>query len=137
MESGEPTQTLHQLTGWALLPAARRRSSTTHRSTQPTLEEIYLNLTATAQPDPRWKGPRGDIATRPSSRRGPGLVWHQVRYEQLSFWRNPQSAFFTFVFPVVIITIFGALFRGGSGSSYFYGLSALKYYVPTIAASRC
>jgi ABC-2 type transport system permease protein len=34
----------------------------------------------------------------------------------------------------VIITIFGALFRGGSGSSYFYGLSALQYYVPTIAA---
>ena len=74
------------------------------------------------------------IATRPSSRRGLALVWHQVRYEQLSFWRNPQSAFFTFVFPVVIITIFGALFRGGSGSSYFYGLSALQYYVPTIAA---
>ena len=74
------------------------------------------------------------IATHPTSRRGLGLLWHQVRYEQLSFWRNPQSAFFTFVFPVVIITIFGALFRGGSGSSYFYGLSALQYYVPTIAA---
>jgi ABC-2 type transport system permease protein len=62
------------------------------------------------------------------------LVWHQVRYEQLSFWRNPQSAFFTFVFPVVIITIFGVLFRTGGQSSYFYGLSALQYYVPTIAA---
>ena len=74
------------------------------------------------------------IATRQPSRRALGLLWHQVRYEQLSFWRNPQSAFFTFVFPVVIITIFGALFRGGSGSSYFYGLSALQYYVPTIAA---
>ena len=62
------------------------------------------------------------------------LLWHQVRYEQLSFWRNPQSAFFTFAFPVVIIMVFGALFRGASGSSYFYGLSALQYYVPTIAA---
>lgn len=37
------------------------------------------------------------------------LLWHQIRYEQLSFWRNPQSAFFTFFFPVVIITVFGAL----------------------------
>ena len=63
------------------------------------------------------------------------MLWHQVRYEQLSFWRNPQSAFFTFAFPVVIIAIFGALFRGASGSSYFYGLSALQYYVPTIAAT--
>src|SRR5258708_18175879 len=58
------------------------------------------------------------------------LLWHQVRYEQLSFWRNPQSAFFTFVFPVVIIMIFGALFGGVNPSSYFDGLSAMQYYVP-------
>ncbi len=67
-------------------------------------------------------------------RRDLALLWHQIRYEQLSFWRNPQSAFFTFAFPVVIIMVFGVLFRGASGSSYFYGLSALQYYVPTIAA---
>lgn len=52
------------------------------------------------------------------------MIWHQIRYEQLSFWRNPQSAFFTFVFPVVVIAIFGALFGG----------EVLSYYVPTIAA---
>src|SRR5215831_20235930 len=62
------------------------------------------------------------------------LLWHQVRYEQLSFWRNPQNAIFTFAFPVVFIVILGALFRGGTGSSYFYGLSTMQYYVPTIAA---
>ncbi len=73
-------------------------------------------------------------ATYQAPRRDAALLWHQIRYEQLSFWRNPQSAFFTFLFPVVIIVIFGALFRGASGSSYFYGLSALQYYVPTIAA---
>src|ERR1700735_368941 len=72
--------------------------------------------------------------TRQPRRGGLSLLWHQVRYEQLSFWRNPQSAFFTFVFPVVIITLFGALFHGVGRSSYFYGLSALQYYVPTIAA---
>ena len=74
------------------------------------------------------------IAETRVPRRDLALLWHQIRYEQLSFWRNPQSAFFTFAFPVVIITVFGALFRGASGSSYFYGLSALQYYVPTIAA---
>jgi ABC-2 type transport system permease protein len=72
--------------------------------------------------------------TARARRRDLAVAWHQVRYEQLSFWRNPQSAFFTFVFPVVIIVIFGALFGHGAGSSYFYGLSALQYYVPTIAA---
>ena len=40
-----------------------------------------------------------------------GLLTHQIRYEQLSFWRNPQSAFFTFMFPVLIIVIFGAVFN--------------------------
>jgi ABC-2 type transport system permease protein len=67
-------------------------------------------------------------------RRDLALLWHQIRYEQLSFWRNPQSAFFTFVFPVAIIVIFGALLGGSGRGSYFYGLSALQYYVPTIAA---
>jgi ABC-2 type transport system permease protein len=74
------------------------------------------------------------IATHRARRSDLALLWHQVRYEQLSFWRNPQSAFFTFLFPVVIITVFGALLGGGTQSSYFYGLSALQYYVPTIAA---
>lgn len=67
-------------------------------------------------------------------RRDIPLLWHQIRYEQLTFWRNPQSAFFTFVFPVVVIAIFGMMFGGGATSSYFYGLSALQYYVSTIAA---
>jgi ABC-2 type transport system permease protein len=78
---------------------------------------------------PAAAGPSG----RPRRRGSAALLWHQVRYEQLTFWRNPQSAFFTFLFPVVIITIFGALF-GGSRTSYFYGLTPLQYYVPTIAA---
>ena len=71
---------------------------------------------------------------RPRRRNRIGLVVHQVRYEQLSFWRNPQSAIFTFVFPVLFVAIMGALFGGVGKSSYFGGLSALQYYVPTIAA---
>lgn len=63
-----------------------------------------------------------------------GLLVHQIRYEQLSFWRNPQSAFFTFVFPAAIIVIFGAVFGGGEAGDFYYGLTSLQYYVPTIAA---
>ncbi len=69
-----------------------------------------------------------------TGQRNLGLLWHQIRYEQLSFWRNPQSAFFTFVFPVVIILIFGAVFAGSGPSPFYNGLSGLQYYVPTIAA---
>lgn len=70
----------------------------------------------------------------PARRNNLALLGHQIRYEQLSFWRNPQSAFFTFIFPVVIIVIFGAVFNSGQRDSFFYGLSSLQYYVPTIAA---
>ncbi|MFD0774413.1 ABC transporter permease [Streptomonospora algeriensis] len=62
------------------------------------------------------------------------LLAHQIRFEQLSFWRNPQAAFFTFVFPVVIIVIFGALFQGGQESDFFFGMSGMQYYTPVIAA---
>jgi ABC-2 type transport system permease protein len=74
------------------------------------------------------------VTAQPARRRALGLLAHQARYEQLSFWRNPQSAVFTFIFPVVFVTIIGALFGGVSRSPYFGGLSALQYYVPTIAA---
>ena len=62
------------------------------------------------------------------------LLAHQVGYEQLSFWRNPQSAIFTFIFPVLFVAIMGALFGSVGKSSYFGGLTALQYYVPTIGA---
>jgi ABC-2 type transport system permease protein len=61
------------------------------------------------------------------------LVWHQIRYEQLTFWRNPQSAIFTFVFPVVVMTLFGALFRGIGETDFYYDRTALQYYVATVA----
>ena len=67
-------------------------------------------------------------------RKALALLAHQIRYEQLSFWRNPQSAFFTFVFPVVIIAIFGAVFNDGKPNAFYGGLTGLQYYIPTIAA---
>jgi len=36
----------------------------------------------------------------------PRLVLHQSRYELLAFWRNPQSRFFTLVFPIIFLVIF-------------------------------
>lgn len=70
---------------------------------------------------------------RHSRRHDLALLWHQIRYEQLSFWRNPQSVFFTFLFPVVITAVFGLLFGDVGATSFFAGLSAMQYYVCTIA----
>jgi ABC-2 type transport system permease protein len=72
-------------------------------------------------------------AAKPPRRGTLRLLAHQIGYEQLSFWRNPQSAIFTFLFPVVFLTVIGALFAGAGRSSYFDGLSVIQYYVPTIA----
>jgi ABC-2 type transport system permease protein len=76
------------------------------------------------------------VMTAPAARRRPtlGLLAHQIRYEQLSFWRNPQSAVFTFIFPVVFITTIGALFRDTGPSAFYGGRTVLGYYVATIGA---
>ena len=38
---------------------------------------------------------------------GPRLLWHQLGLEQRAFWRNPETAFFTFALPVGLLVIFG------------------------------
>ena len=53
-----------------------------------------------------------------------GLALRQFRYENKAFWRNPASAFFTFVFPLMFLVIFNTL-GIGPGS---------QFYVPSIAA---
>jgi ABC-2 type transport system permease protein len=37
------------------------------------------------------------------------LLLHQVRLNQRSFWRNPESAFFSFAMPLGVLLIFGAI----------------------------
>jgi ABC-2 type transport system permease protein len=73
-----------------------------------------------------------------------GLSMRQVRYTNKAFWRNPASAFFTFVFPLMFLVIFTALL--GSGEVEFarvpvpgHGLVPLvldqsTYYVAAMAA---
>ncbi|MHB8463809.1 MAG: ABC transporter permease [Acidimicrobiales bacterium] len=39
---------------------------------------------------------------------GPRLLARQIGLHQRSFWRNPESAFFTFAMPLGVLVIFGA-----------------------------
>jgi len=59
------------------------------------------------------------------------LVWHQFRYDQKAFWRNPASVFFTVLFPVVLLLIFGAVF-GDQTVDSGGGVESTVYYVPAI-----
>ena len=62
---------------------------------------------------------------------GARLLLRQVRYENRAFWRNPESAFFTFAFPLVFMVIinlvFASAFDDGSGS-------IIDFYTPAIIA---
>lgn len=61
------------------------------------------------------------------------LSVHQLRYEQLAFWRNPPAAVFTFAFPVMFLVVFASL-NTGSRIEFLDGLPFNQYYVPSIAA---
>jgi len=61
------------------------------------------------------------------------LVTHQIRYEQKSYWRNPQSAFFTFAFPIIFLVIFASLNKGQRIRD-LGNISFNQYYIPAIIA---
>jgi ABC-2 type transport system permease protein len=60
------------------------------------------------------------------------LVLHQFRYDQKAFWRNPASVFFTVMFPVVLLLIFGAVFGDKSVEVEGVSIKTTTYYVPAI-----
>jgi ABC-2 type transport system permease protein len=61
---------------------------------------------------------------------GAALVWHQFRYDQKVFWRNPASVFFTVMLPVFFMVIFQLLFGGQTVTGRHIKVST--YYVPSI-----
>jgi ABC-2 type transport system permease protein len=73
-------------------------------------------------------------------RRDLGLVAWQVLYEQRAFWRNRARAFFAFIFPIIFLVIFSAIFqsktiyvgRGPSGHALF--ITYDTFFVPGILA---
>jgi ABC-2 type transport system permease protein len=40
------------------------------------------------------------------------LLWHQLKAEQLIFWRNRESAVFIFIFPLLLFVLLGSLYDG-------------------------
>ncbi len=40
------------------------------------------------------------------------LFWHELRLQQLLFWRNRESAVFVFVFPPMLFLLLGAVYSG-------------------------
>lgn len=56
------------------------------------------------------------------------LTANQLRLEQKLFWRNRQSAVFSFGLPVVFVVLFGLLFNG-NGTGTTGGVNYTSYFV--------
>jgi len=63
-----------------------------------------------------------------------GLLLRQVRYTNKTFWRNPASAFFTFVFPLLFLVIFTTLLGNGEEQIGATTMKLSTYYVASMAA---
>ncbi len=46
------------------------------------------------------------------------LFVHQLRAEQLIFWRNRESAVFLFIFPVMLFVLLGSFYKGDTINGY-------------------
>lgn len=55
----------------------------------------------------------------------------QTNYQTKLFYRTPVAAFFTIIFPLLLMVIFGALF--GSQEIEALGITVAQYYVPALA----
>jgi ABC-2 type transport system permease protein len=62
------------------------------------------------------------------------LTLRQVIYTNKAFWRNPASAFFTFVFPLLFLVIFTALFGNDVQEIGGSSITGASFYVPAMAA---
>ena len=69
------------------------------------------DATAT-RPDPSKTDAANTLAFRRSVGTQLRMAVRQVGYEHRSFWRNRSRAFFSFVMPVMLLLVFGSLFRG-------------------------
>jgi ABC-2 type transport system permease protein len=67
-----------------------------------------------------------------------GLFLHELRAQQLLFWRNREAAFFSFLFPIILLVLLGSVYgddeiEGVSGATYLlagligYGVAATAF----------
>ena len=62
------------------------------------------------------------------------LIAHQLRYDLLVFWRNPQSRFFTLALPVIFLLIFTSVFGSDTTRVNGHTIEYSTYFVPGICA---
>ena len=69
-----------------------------------------------------------EAPTRPTVGR---LMWQQFRYQNRIFWRTPIAAFFTMVFPLMLLILFTAIF--GNDVIEGLGVTTAQFFTPALA----
>ena len=72
-------------------------------------------------------------AGRPRQVTGARLVAHQLRYDLLSVFRDPQGRFFTIALPVIFLILLISLFGNHARDVNGQSIKNSTYYVPGIA----
>jgi ABC-2 type transport system permease protein len=60
------------------------------------------------------------------------LFFHQVRAEQLVYWRSREAAVFTFIFPLLLFVLLGSVYSGR-----IYGVPASQALLAALLAYGC
>ena len=60
------------------------------------------------------------------------LVWHQYRYDQRTFWRDPTAVFFTVALPIIFLFIFVSIFGNEPTRVGNREVKGSTYYLPAI-----
>lgn len=67
------------------------------------------------------------MGERPGSLR---MIVHQIRYQNKIFWRTPVAAFFTLIFPLMMLVLFTAIFGNDVNAN---GISTAQFFAPNLA----
>ena len=61
------------------------------------------------------------------------LLWRCTRNQNRIFWRTPVAAFFTLVFPILMLVLFTAIFGNDAFDSAYGRVSNSQFYTPGLA----
>lgn len=61
------------------------------------------------------------------------LLWHELRAEQLVFWRSRESAFFVFLFPPLLFVLLASVFREDADDATYLVAGLIGYAVANTA----
>ncbi|MGZ4289661.1 MAG: hypothetical protein ACXVQZ_03480, partial [Gaiellaceae bacterium] len=71
-------------------------------------------------------------AIRVAGRNRRGIFVHQLRSEQLVFWRSREAAFFIFLFPLLLYVLLGSVYSGK-----IYGVPAAEALLAGLVGYGC